>query len=220
MSRGSEAPYNAIMALLRVVIGDDHGLVRSGVRALLAGRGMDVVGEAADGRALVSLVRAERPDVAVVDVSMPLLDGWEATRRIGRAVPETRVVILTMHDDERFVARAREAGAAAYVRKDACVDELVSSVERVAAGERPLGEAERVASDGLTEREREVLRLIVEGKKNAEIAEIMNRSVHTVRSHRARLMRKLGVRSASGWADAAERFGIVACAFLPAGRAR
>jgi len=199
------------MASLRVVIGDDHGLVRSGVRALLAGRGMDVVGEAADGRALVSLVRAIHPDVAVVDVSMPLLDGLEAARRIGRAAPDTRVVMLTMHDDERFVARAREAGAAAYVLKDACVDELVSAVTRVAAGERLLGEAGTSTSEELTEREREVLRLVVEGKKNVEIAQIMSRSVHTVRSHRARVMRKLGIHTAADWADAAERTGIVVC---------
>ncbi len=203
------------MVSLRVVIGDDHGLVRSGVRALLAGRGMDVVGEAADGRALVSLVRATRPDVAVVDVSMPLLDGLEATRRIARAVPETRVVMLTMHDDERFVARAREAGAAAYVLKDAGVDELIAAVSRVAAGERLLGDAGGVPPDGLTEREREVLRLVVEGRKNVEIAGIMNRSVHTVRSHRARLMRKLGIHNAADWACAAERVGIVVCGTPP-----
>lgn len=199
------------MPLLRVVIADDHGLVRSGLRAILAGRGMEVVGEAADGRTLVSLVRAQRPDVAVVDVSMPLLDGLEAARRIARMAPETGIVILTMHDDPRFVARAREVGAAAYVRKDAEVDELVAAVHRVAAGEHPLGPAEAEDPDMLTEREREVLRLVVEGKKNVEIAKILSRSVHTVRSHRARLMRKLGIRAASDWADAAERVGIVAC---------
>lgn len=175
---------------------------------------MDVVGEAADGRALVSLVRAVRPDVAVVDISMPLLDGLDATRRIVRAVPATRVVILTMHDDERFAARAREAGAAAYVRKDAGVEELVSAVARAAAGECLLGTQSGPSESEITEKEREVLRLVVEGRKNAEIAEIMNRSVHTVRSHRAHLMRKLGIRTASGWADAAERCGIVVCAPL------
>jgi DNA-binding NarL/FixJ family response regulator len=200
------------MASLRVVIADDHGLVRSGVRALLSARGMDVVGEAADGRALLSLVRTERPDVALVDISMPSLDGLEATRRIVGSLPETKIVILTMHDDERFVARARQAGAAGYVLKDAGVDELVSTVARVGAGENLLGEPAGPADDDLTAREREVLRLVLEGKKNVEIAGIMNRSVHTVRSHRARLMRKLGIHSASDWADAAERCGIIACA--------
>ncbi len=203
------------MASLRVVIADDHGLVRSGVRALLAARGMDVVGEAADGRALLSLVRTERPDVALVDISMPSLDGLEATRRILHSLPETKIVILTMHDDERFVARARQAGAAGYVLKDAGVDELVSTVARVGAGENLLGEPAEPLDDDLTAREREVLRLVLEGKKNVEIAGIMNRSVHTVRTHRAHLMRKLGIHSASDWVDAAERCGIVACATPP-----
>ncbi len=203
------------MAALRVVIGDDHGLVRSGVRSLLAACGMNVVGEAADGRALLSLVRAERPDVALVDISMPLLDGLEATRRISRASASTRVVILTMHDDERFVMRAREAGAAAYVLKDAGTEELVSIIVRVGAGEHPIGEPGEPLDDELTAREREVLRLVLEGKKNADIARTMGRSVHTVRSHRAHLMRKLGIRTACDWAEAAERCGIVACAPPP-----
>jgi DNA-binding NarL/FixJ family response regulator len=200
------------MASLRVVIGDDHRLVRSGVRSLLIAHGMDVVGEAGDGRELLRVVRAERPDVALVDVSMPLLDGLEATRRMSRISPDTRVVILTMHDDGRFVARARQAGAAAYLLKDAAVDELVSAVSRVAAGECLLAEATEPADDELTSREREVLLLVLEGKKNAEIAGILNRSVHTVRSHRAHLMRKLGIRSAADWVDAAERCGVATCA--------
>ncbi|MCX6100098.1 MAG: response regulator transcription factor [Candidatus Bipolaricaulota bacterium] len=207
------------MASVRVVIGDDHGLVRSGVRSLLVAHGIDVVGEAADGRALLHIVREERPDVALVDLSMPLLDGFEAARRMSRVSPATRVVILTMHDDERFVARARQAGAAAYVLKDAAVDELVSTVSRVAAGERLLGTAAERLDDELTSREREILRLVLEGKKNAEIACILNRSVHTVRSHRAHLMRKLGIRSAADWVDAAERCGVATCS-VPAGGLR
>lgn len=207
------------MASVRVVIGDDHGLVRSGVRSLLVAHGIDVVGEAADGRALLHVAREEHPDVALVDLSMPLLDGFEAARRMSRVSPATRVVILTMHDDERFVARARQAGAAAYVLKDAAVDELVSTVSRVAAGERLLGTAAERLDDELTSREREILRLVVEGKKNAEIACILNRSVHTVRSHRAHLMRKLGIRSAADWVDAAERCGVATCS-APAGGLR
>lgn len=207
--------YNVRMAGFRVVLGDDHGLVRSGVRSLLVAHGVDVVGEAADGRALLALVRAEKPDIALVDISMPLLDGLEATRRIARFHPGTRVVILTMHDDERFVARAREAGAAAYVLKDACVEELISTVARVGGGERFLGEPDGSVVEELTSREREVLQLVLEGKKNAEIARVIGRSVHTVRSHRARLMRKLRIRTAADWAEAAERLGIAVCAATP-----
>lgn len=203
------------MAGFRVAIGDDHGLVRSGVRSLLVAHGIDVVGEAADGRALLALVRAEKPDIALVDISMPLLDGLEAARRIARLHSGTRVVILTMHDDGRFVARAREAGAAAYVLKDACVEDLVSIVARVGRGERLLGEPDGSVVEELTSREREVLQLVLEGKKNAEIARVIERSVHTVRSHRARLMRKLRICRAADWAEAAERLGIAVCVATP-----
>jgi len=196
------------MGSIRVVLADDHALVRSGIRALLGSSGVEIVAEAGDGRSLLREVRAHRPDVALVDVSMPLLDGIEATRRIARLSPQTGVVILTMHDDAPFVARARRAGARGYVVKDAAVERLLDVVRRVAAGETCLADGGEPPDEPLTSREREVLQLVVEGKKNGEIAELLHRSIHTVRNHRARLMRKLGARSAADLVAAAERLGL------------
>jgi len=193
---------------IRVVLADDHALVRSGVRALLTASGVDVVAEAADGRELLSQVRNQRPAIALVDLSMPLLHGFEAIRRISSASPETRVIVLSMHGDERYADRAGRLGAWAYVTKDEAPDRLIDVVRRVADGERLLAAGGREV-DFLSPREREVLQLIVEGKKNAEIASIMKRSVHTIRNHRARLMRKLGVRSASALVAAADRRGLL-----------
>ncbi len=192
------------MEKIRVVLGDDHALVRTGVRTLLDSHGIDVVAEAGDGRTLVKEVRAHKPDIALVDISMPSLDGFEATRRILRVSPSTRVVILSMHGDERFIARAVRCGAQGYVLKDDAVERLIEVVERVAGGEPCLPDVDLSMEEELTAKEREVLQLILEGKTNAEISEIMNRSVHTIRNHRARLMEKLGVRSAAELARATD----------------
>lgn len=194
---------------IRVVLADDHELVRACLRAVLASRGIEVVAESEDGRALLRDVREHRPNVALVDVSMPLLDGIEATRRIDRLSPETRVVILTMHADEHLAQRARSAGAWGYVVKDEAPDRLVEIIERVAGGERCLPDGTPDTGDLLTTREQEVLQLIAEGKRNRDIAEIMRRSIHTVRSHRARLMRKLGARSASELVQVARERGLL-----------
>ncbi len=194
---------------IRVVLADDHDLVRTCIRTMLSSRGFEVVAEAEDGRALLRAVRAHSPDVALVDVSMPLLDGIEATRRIAKLSSQTRVVILTMHPDAHLARRARAAGASGYVVKDETPDRLIEAIERVAAGEQCIDADVPKESDLLTTREREVLQLIAEGKRNREIAEIMSRSIHTVRSHRARLMGKLGARSATELVKAAEERGLL-----------
>jgi two-component system response regulator NreC len=191
---------------IRVVVGDDHALVRAAIRALLESAGIEVVSEAGDGRQLLRDVRSKRPDVALVDLSMPLLNGIEASRRIARAVPETRVVVLSMFDDPAYERRARDAGAWGYVAKDDAPARLIDVIERVSEGERCL-RCEPAQSDPLSPREREVLQLIAEGKTSEQIAVIMNRSVHTVRNHRARLMRRLGVRTASELVRTAETKG-------------
>jgi DNA-binding NarL/FixJ family response regulator len=202
------------MGSIRVVLGDDHTLVREGIRACLSSPRVCVVDEAEDGRDLVRRVQASRPDVALVDVSMPLLNGIEATRQIARVSPETRVVILSMFDDAGYIAAAQEAGAWGYVLKDEAPEHLLRTIERVVAGERsfpPVREGSPAArpSVRLTPREREVLQLVVEGKRAREIAEILHRSVHTVRNHRARLMKKLGVHAAAGLMAKAEEMGVV-----------
>lgn len=199
--------------MIRVVLGDDHTLVRKGIKALLDSSIAEVVGEAEDGRALLRAVRTLKPDIALVDVSMPLLNGIEATRRIKRLSRETRVIILSMYADKGYIGQARRAGAWGYVRKDEAPDRLLAAIESVAGGAPYFpGGVPQEAEEGappLTEREREVLQLIAEGKRNAEIAQIMSRSLHTVRNHRARLMRKLGAHSAAELVEAAERLGIV-----------
>jgi len=191
-----------------VVLADDHGLVRAGVKALLLAAGFDVVAEAEDGRQLLREVRRQHPDIALVDVSMPTLDGLEAARRIAECSPKTRVIMLSMYEDRKYAESAAASGAWAYLSKDDAPDELAGVIERVFRGERFL-EAASDVDDALTSREREVLQLIAEGKKNADIAQVMNRSIHTVRNHRARLMRKLGVSSASELVEMAEDRGLL-----------
>ncbi len=199
--------------MVRVVLGDDHTLVRAGIKALFDPAWIEVVGEAADGRELLRVVRHTHPDIALVDVSMPLLNGIEALRRINRISPRTRVIVLSMYADKGYVGQAQRAGAWGYVLKDEAPDQLLAAIAAVAKGERyfPHGipQEPSPAAAQLTEREREVLQLIAEGKRNAEIAEIMARSLHTVRNHRARLMRKLEAHSAAELVEAAERLGVV-----------
>ncbi len=202
------------MKPIRVVLGDDHTLVRQGVKALLASFSILVQGEAGDGRELVKKVRAVQPDIAVVDVSMPLLNGLDATRQIAQVVPKTRVILLSMFHDKGYISQAHRVGAWGYVLKEEAPEQLVKAIELVAAGERyfpqGLGEGTDVKIDErLTPREREVLQLIAEGKKNNEIAEVMMRSLHTVRNHRARLMRKLGAHSVAALVKEAEEMGLV-----------
>ena len=195
---------------IRVVLGDDHAIVRTGIKALMSSAGFHVVAEAGDGRELLRQVRHERPDIAVVDISMPLLDGLEATQRIAAVSPNTRVVILSMLDDIEYQGVARTAGAWGFVSKDMAAEELIDVVQRVAAGEHCLPEAHLPdVEDPLTAREREVLQLIAEGKKNAEIATIMNRSINTVRTHRARLMHKLGAKTGPQIVRLAEERGLL-----------
>jgi len=193
-------------------LGDDHTLVREGIRSLLVSSGIEVVGEAGDGRSLVGVIRRVRPQVAIVDVSMPVLNGIEAIRRIRRVSPDTRVIVLSMYADEGYVAQAARAGARGYVLKDEAPERLIAAITAVAAGGVYFPGGVPTLDEGgvsLTEREREVLQLIVEGRRNAEIARIMSRSLHTVRNHRARLMRKLDAHSAAELVDAAERLGMV-----------
>ena len=173
--------------------------------------GISVVGEAEDGRELARKVKSLQPDIALVDISMPLLNGIDAMPRIHRASPKTRVIILSMFSEDAYIAQAWEHGAWGYVLKDEAPERLMRAIHAVFAGEKafPIDPVPRARRDPLTQREREVLQLIAEGKKNSEIAGVLMRSLHTVRNHRARLMRKLGAHSAAELVRAAEELGVV-----------
>lgn len=213
------------MTAIRTVLADDHIILREGLRRILEESGrVTVVGEAGDGRSAVEVALRERPEVVLMDIEMPELSGTEATREIVKADPRIRVVILSMHDEGGFIEESLRSGAAAYVLKGSPSAELVQAVETVAQGRfylSPGVSAETVAfvrgvrDEGggslrdLTARERQVLRRIAEGFGNKEIASALHVSPRTVESHRAHLMRKLGVHKASALVRIAIRAGLV-----------
>jgi DNA-binding NarL/FixJ family response regulator len=207
---------------IRILLADDHAVVRQGFRLILTAQpDMEVVGEAANGREAVSECGRLRPDIAVVDVSMPELNGIEATRRIGEASPRTRVLALSMHKDAVYVREILRAGAKGYLLKDAMDTDLVAAVRALARGEGYLSPAvsEAVLSDYrkhvtdpidlLTTREREVLQMIAEGKTNKEIAAALELSVYTIEAHRGRIMEKLNLHSTGELVRFALRAGLI-----------
>lgn len=181
--------------MLRILVADDHGIVRSGIRMLIERQeGMRVVAEAADGAEALELALAERPDIAILDVSMPRLTGTQAAREIRARLPETAVLLLSMHDDERYMSDAFEAGAGGYVLKSQADTDLVDAVRALARGESFLSPAGSPESDALTARELQVVKLIAEAHTNRQIADVLSVSEKTVESHRANVLSKLGMR--------------------------
>jgi two-component system response regulator NreC len=191
-----------------ILLADDHRILREGIRALIEDQeDMQVVGEAEDGQATLKMVSQLNPDVVVMDIAMPLLNGLEATRQIRRDFPQVKVLILTMHENEEYIRQVLAAGALGYVLKDAAARDLLGAIRTVYQGEAVLSPAitrlviedylrwgdirPEDTTNGLTAREREVLQLIAEGYTNKEIAEILSLSVKTIQSHRANLMNKL-----------------------------
>jgi DNA-binding NarL/FixJ family response regulator len=209
---------------IRLLLADDHALVRAGMKSLLeSAEGFEVVGEASNGREAVRLARTLKPDVALLDIAMPELNGLDAARRLGSECPEVRVLILSMHADPGYVRAAMQASAAGYVLKDAGVEELELAIRAALRGERYLDprvskhviegyvrglEAEERAP-ALTPRQREILQLIAEGRSTREIAERLHVSVKTVETHRAQLMDRLGIRDVAGLTRYAIRIGLV-----------
>lgn len=199
------------MPKIRVLVADDHTIVRQGLVGILeASPEIEVVGQAADGYEALEKSLEARPDVAVLDVSMPRLDGIEAARRIHEALPATRILVLTMHDDEEYVLRMVRAGASGYLLKDSAASELIAAIKSMRSGQayfgphasKALAEAyqhpEALPDDPyerLTDREREIFQLVVEGKTNKEIGEVLFISPKTVDNHRTHLMEKLGMHS-------------------------
>jgi DNA-binding NarL/FixJ family response regulator len=196
---------------IRVFLTDDHAIVREGLRLILeAGGDIEVVGEAADGRKAVREVRQHCPDVVIMDIAMPELNGIEATRQIRESCPSTQVIILSVYSTTEHLARALEAGAKGYLLKESAGQEVVKALRAVHAGRRYFCQSisEKMVDDymarrqGVTEksplellsnREREILQLVVEGKSSAEIAEIIYLSPKTVETYRSRLMQKLEI---------------------------
>lgn len=189
---------------IAILLADDHTLVRQGLKLLLEREpGLEVVGEAGDGRRALELAAELRPEVAVLDISMPQMNGLEAARRIARLAPGTKVLLLSMYQSPEYVREAVRAGVRGYVLKEDAATELVEAIRAVARGEyhfapqvlEEVVEAARSPQGGrlelLTPREREVLQLIVEGHTTEKIAKIIHRSPETVRSHRASIMKKL-----------------------------
>ena len=212
------------MMRANVLLVDDHQIMRDGLRALLERQnGISVVGEAADGPTALVLARTLRPDVVILDISLPGLNGIEIATRIAAELPDTRTVALSKHDDHRFVARMIKAGASAYLIKDCAFDELAAAIGTVMRGRKYLGsgiagtvidllqgveEPESVLA-ALTDREREVFQLLAEGNTAKEIAATLSVSVKTVDTHRQHVMAKLEVTSVAELARIAIREGVV-----------
>jgi len=190
---------------IRILLADDHVLVRQGVRVLLEQAGMVVIGEASDGLEALRLAQAHTPEVAVLDVAMPHLNGLETARRLRETVPQTKIIVLTMHTEESYVLEALQAGAAGYVLKTQAAVDIVQAIHDAIHGAFYL--SPRVANavvrayltgstlppDPLTSREREIVQRIAEGQTTKEIAALLGLSVKTVESHRINLMRKLDI---------------------------
>ncbi len=206
----------------QILLADDHGLVRQGFRMILAAEpDMEIVGEASNGREALELAERLRPDVVVMDVAMPELNGIEATRRLAESSPRTRVLALSMHKDSVYVREILRAGARGYLLKDAIDRDLVSAVRAVARGEGYLSPAvsDAVLSDYrkhvsdpldlLSSREREILQMLAEGKTNKEIATVLKLSVYTVDAHRGRIMEKLNLHSIGELVRFAVRSGLI-----------
>jgi len=211
------------MKKLRVILADDHALVRAGIRVLIESLpDVEVVGEAGNGLEAVELIRNVAPDIAVLDIGMPLLNGLGATEIIGRDFPRVKVIILSMHQGQEFVMSALRAGASGYIVKDAATAELGAAIHSIAFGGSYLSpliskavlasspwSGVPVQSEELTARQRQVLRLVVEGLTMKEIAARLGLSVKTVEAHRAQMTQRLGIHDVPGLVRYAMRIGLL-----------
>ncbi len=207
----------------RILLGDDHALILDGLRSALQAQ-YEIVGLAQDGRALVQAAEKLKPELIVVDISMPLLNGFEAAKQIKKSLPHTKVIFLSQHLNPAYLKQALRLGAGGYVLKAGATEELQQAIETVLRGKTYITPAfgEEVISrlwnregelseetEGLTDRQREILQLIVEGRGNKEIADILHLSIKTIEFHRARIMAKLGVKTVAELTKAALQQGLI-----------
>lgn len=206
---------------LRILLADDHPIVRQGFRALLERDGFTIVAEGADGRDAVRLARAHHPDIAVLDVCMPDMNGLEAACEMAHAAPQVKVILLSVHAEEHAVVAALRGGVKGYVLKTQAAGELLEAIRQVAAGSTYLSPqishaivsaylaGSKPATETLTTRERHVLQLVAEGKSTKEVASDLQISVKTAETYRSRIMEKLGIRGIAGLVRYAIRSGVI-----------
>ena len=209
---GDRSPPRAHKFMIRVLLADDHTILRAGLRAILERHGIEVVGEASDGREAIDHINEDHPDVVVMDIAMPTLSGIEAARQISGKHPEVAIIFLSMHFDESYVLRALKAGARAYLLKDSAESDLITAIHAVTEGKAFFSPAvSRVLMDDylremqrrgvedsyelLTTREREILQLLAEGKSNKDVAKFLDLSLYTVETHRSNVLEKLNLHS-------------------------
>jgi DNA-binding NarL/FixJ family response regulator len=206
---------------VRVLLADDHEIVRQGLRVLLEREGFQVVGEASNGHEALKLCEANHPEVAILDLSMPLLNGVDAAREIMKSNPRTKVVLLTMHTEDHLVLESLRAGVTGYVLKTRAASELVQALRAVCRGEMFLTQSisrtivqaflqnTPAPNNPLSDRERQVLQLVAEGKTTKEVASLLGISVKTAESHRSNLMDKLNIHDTAGLVRYAIRIGLI-----------
>lgn len=215
------------MKTIRILLADDHTVVRKGLRMLLESQpGFSVVADASDGRETVAMAEKHLPDVVLLDVAMPLMNGIEAARQISAKVPQSAIVFLSMHSDEGYVLKALKAGARAYLLKDSAEYDLINAIKAVSEGKAFFSPAisrmlvedyvrqmrDRAVEDSydlLTPREREILQLLAEGRNNKEVATLLNLSLYTVETHRSNILQKLNLHSSAELILYAVRKGVI-----------
>ena len=215
------------MKIIRILLADDHTVVRKGLRMLLESQaGFEVIADACDGRETVALAEQHQPDVVVLDVAMPILNGIEAARQISAKFPQTAIVFLSMHSDEGYVLKALKSGARAYLLKDSAEYDLIAAIKAVSEGKAFFSPSiskmlvedymrqmrERDVEDSyelLTTREREILQVLAEGKSNKDVASLLNLSLYTVETHRSNIFQKLNLHSSAELILYAIRKGVI-----------
>ena len=222
MSGGTRIPYSARETMpIRILLADDHALIRQGLKALLEKHGFQVVCEASDGQEALRSAQKALPDVAIVDISMPILNGVDTARELKKSAPKTKVILLTQHDEDQYVTESLRAGVRGYVLKSQAGSDLIHAIQEVCRGSVYLSprisgavvdaylSKSLVAADPLSSRERQVLQLVGEGKSTKDVAVHLGISVKTAESHRARLMKKLDIHETASLVRYAIRTGLI-----------